>query len=397
MSLLIQNPHFDDSGKRLTGDPATDPKLPWYWGKSFQTIFAGDHYRTYPQNIVTSRFLGSVKVVTKPFQAIADLYNLPHAHFCRSCPPLKLYSPKRKAFVSFRCVNPFPNHVTKDPNVPDLPDTPVEPVQRRRKVSRSSTYKSDAAQKKLARHTNIPKRSGRPRSPFLVCDDPTASTTPPTQGSSPPLLTASACPDPNRCWFWAGRVYVDLGYKPSKGLYKRPPRIYMPPRGGLSLPFAAYHHFYPHKRLPLQLAPCYHPTRRFYPFPGRPNLYLDCINPNHRVPTDAITQEGLTNHELVGAAVVITPHIAPNPTTSTSTTNPPSSPEPLLQLHHTRFYEDLFTAVPNPPDTIDELLALPPFHIPPEPPYTREEIVSHINEAHTDLALPPSWKKLHKP
>lgn len=216
---------------------------------------------------------------------------------------------------------------------------------------------------------------GRPRLAPLLCDSPTQIDREPAPGPSPSLLAPSFNLDPDRCWFWAGPVHITLTSKPVTNLrshhtasrrgrsYRRPTGIEIPS----NTPLRVHTHFLPNQ--PFSPSPCFH-RGRFWPFPLSARLYLRCLNPHHRRPA---------------------PITSPQPSTSAL---PPTAP--FRDHHdwlrdtapmHNQFFPDL-------PSLIAHQLAQLPPPLPPDPPYTAPEIVSHFTEARLAFDLPRAWRTI---
>lgn len=216
---------------------------------------------------------------------------------------------------------------------------------------------------------------GRPRRLMFVCDHPSQRDDEPIHGPSQRLLepvpldpaTLSPLPNlnPDLCWFWAGAVFVDqtpvLTHYRSRSRPNQPYRILPSIKTPPHLPQTL-------ANLPptTRLCPCLR-HGRFAPWPGHVRLYLSCINPHHRPPI-------------------------PSPTTSSSSS--PSHPPSL------RDYHDLLRDLARhpAPNSLSDILALSPIlALPPDPPYSPEEIVSHLHEANRNLDLPRAWRAWLEP
>ena len=206
---------------------------------------------------------------------------------------------------------------------------------------------------------------GRPRSPALFCDDPIAPganlapDTIPTAGPLPRILRPSTTPDPNCCWFWASTVYVRPAPKRTPQWKMIPPGIILPPRATALLQRDLYPDHYPH---------CRNRTR-FHPWPTAPRLFLSCMNPNH-----------FPERETISATV-------PSSQPSHFTELPSRDPDDFLRDASTLF--DDFSVTPSLDALVHYLTHTSP-PLPPDPAYTREEIISHLATAD----LPRHWRNI---
>lgn len=236
-----------------------------------------------------------------------------------------------------------------------------------------------------------PKR-GRPAKPLCasrapVTDDPHPIPTAPTAGAHPPIFEPTPEPNPNRCWFWAGPLYLNMNpprtasYRSLKtletrgGRYKPSPclvvnRISCAPHGRIE-PHHYLHLLHcPDEPIPPIWGPCRH-NGHYAPWPiTAARMVLRCINPFHRIHLDPFQVDPVHLKDIRRAQSF-------------------REPDDFL-----RDAEPHFRAID--PPCIETLLSTP-LHHPDDPPYTREEIISFLRSTAASLDLPARWRDaLHR-
>jgi hypothetical protein len=238
----------------------------------------------------------------------------------------------------------------------------------------------------------------RPRAPLSlarcpVCDDPQPRDDAPAHGTLAPLLTPTPEPNPNRCWYWAGKVFLRLNPalpKPPKrrdtAWARRSPNSVRFPRGIITPKvscngsYVEPHHFLhvlfrPDVPLPHRFGPCRDNTR-FFPWPRTGARFsLRCINPFHRI--------------HISAEVASPNYIDPLVLKDIRHAQSFREPDDFL-----RDAEPHFRAID--PPCIETLLSTSLNH-PDDPPYAREEIIYFLRKTAASLDLPSRWRDaLHR-